>query len=285
MTDSHSRKPGWLKTKIPSGKNYVLLKDLVGKHKLHTICESGKCPNVSECWGAGTATFMILGDICTRSCKFCAVTTGRPMPPDKDEMVKIAESINLMKLKHCVITSVDRDDLPDYGAKFWADTISVIKEKCPAVTIEALIPDFKGDAGLLRLVANSAPNIISHNLETVERLTPEIRTFATYRRSLEVLRILSKCGVRTKSGIMVGLGETKDEVFQVMDDLIENNCRIITIGQYLQPTKQNIPVKEYISPEVFLEYKDAALAKGFIVAECAPLVRSSYNAEKHLYDY
>lgn len=276
------RKPEWLKIKLSKGNEYLNVKDIVKKHHLHTICESGDCPNLGECWSRGTATFMILGNICTRNCKFCNVTSGKPMSPDAEEPQHIATSIKLMKLKHCVITSVDRDDLPDYGAAHWAATILKVKEINPDTTIEVLIPDFQGNKASLQKVMDAKPEIISHNLETVERLTPLIRSKAKYRLSLEVLEYIAKGGVRAKSGIMLGLGEKEEEILQTMDDLLAVNCKIITIGQYLQPSRQNIAVEEYITPEKFEFYRLKAIEKGFEFAESAPMVRSSYHAEKQI---
>ncbi len=282
MTDQPKRKPDWLKIKIPSGKEYVQVKEIVNRHKLHTICTSGLCPNMAECWGRGTATFMILGDICTRSCKFCATKTGRPGVVDQDEPGNLAESVRLMKLKHCVITSVDRDDLPDGGAYHWAETIRQVKALNPATTIEALIPDFMGKSELIQMVIDAGPDVISHNLETVRRLTPEVRSAAQYERSLEVIRQITASGLTAKSGIMVGLGETNDEVVETMDDLLAAGCHVMTIGQYLQPTKQHLPVVEYIHPDKFAKWKEIGLKKGFRFVESTPLVRSSYQAEKHV---
>jgi len=279
MTIINSNKP---KIKLPSESNYFKTKAIVEKYNLHTICQSGNCPNITECWQAGTATFMIMGNICTRSCKFCSVNKGKPLPLDENEPQRIAESIFFMKLKHCVITSVDRDDLPDGGANHWAKTINAIKAKNPNTTIEVLIPDFKGNKNSLDLIIEAKPDIISHNLETVERLTPMIRIVAKYQTSLSVLQYIAEKGITTKSGIMVGLGETKEEILQTMDDLLKVNCRIITIGQYLQPTKENIEVKKYYSPDEFNELKEIALAKGFRYVESSALVRSSYHAEKHI---
>lgn len=276
------RKPAWLKIKLPSGKEYLNVKEIVQQNKLHTICESGKCPNIGECWGAGTATFMILGDICTRSCKFCAVKTGKPLKVNSDEPNQIVESIKLMNLKHCVLTSVDRDDLEDGGSEIWAKTIQLIHKECPDTTIEALIPDFKGNKIHLKILADSKPDIVSHNLETVRRITKEVRSVATYEKSLDVLRFLKICGMITKSGVMVGLGETDDEIYSMMDDLVEVDCDIFTIGQYLQPTKSHLTVKRYVSTEQFFLYKKIGLDKGLKIVESAPLVRSSYHAEKHL---
>lgn len=277
-----ANKPRWLKSRLPEGGSYLLVKRIVEQNKLHTICSSGKCPNLGECWGRGTATFMILGDICTRSCKFCATKTGKPLPLDTGEPNRVAESVKLMSLKHVVITSVDRDDLPDGGAAVWARTISEIRKINPETTIEALIPDFMGDKRDLQKVIAGRPEIISHNLETVKRLTPEIRSTADYAMSLKVLDQISANGITSKSGIMVGLGETEEEVQALMDDLREVSCSIFTIGQYLQPTKDHYPVQEYIHPDQFLKYKDWGLKKGFAHVESEPLVRSSYHAEKHV---
>jgi lipoic acid synthetase len=276
------QKPDWLKTKLPGGSNYKEVKRIVEGHQLHTICSSGKCPNMGECWSAGTATFMILGEICTRSCKFCATLSGKPLMPDAAEPAKVAESIRLMGLKHVVITSVDRDDLQDGGAGHWAGTIREIKRVNPSTTIEVLIPDFDGKAELIEMTASEKPDIISHNLETVERLTPLVRSRAKYRTSLDVIRIIASSGIVTKSGIMVGLGETPPEVLQCMDDLRSAGCEILTIGQYLQPTKKHLEVTEYVTPQIFETYRKEGLARGFSVVESAPLVRSSYHAEKHL---
>lgn len=283
MMSEHKRKPSWLKTKLPTGKKYMDVREVVERNNLHTICTSGKCPNIAECWGNGTATFMILGEICTRSCKFCATPTGKPLPVDREEPGRLAEAIRKMKLKHCVITSVDRDDLEDGGAAIWAETILAIKAKNPGTTIEALIPDLDARPELIATVVEAQPEIISHNLETVRRLTPVIRSRARYEVSLETLRLIAESGtVRAKSGIMVGLGETPEEVYKTMDDLLAVGCKVMTIGQYLQPTKNNWPVHEYITPEQFEEYRTKGLEKGFEVVESAPLVRSSYHAEKHI---
>lgn len=276
------RKPDWLKIKLPKGDNYLKVKGILEEHGLHTICSSGKCPNMGECWNAGTATFMILGDICTRSCKFCATLTGKPLPVDENEPEKIARSIQQLKLKHVVLTSVDRDDLADGGAAIWAATIRRVKELNPETTIETLVPDFGGDAAPLQLVIEAAPDIISHNLETVRRLTPQIRSAAQYDRSLGVLKQVAGSGLRAKSGIMVGLGETADEVLETMDDLRKANCSIFTIGQYLQPTPSHLQVVEFIHPDVFEKYRVAGIDKGFTHVESKPLVRSSYHAEKHV---
>ena len=285
MSDSpekHIRKPDWLKIKLPKGDNYLKVKGILEEQGLHTICSSGKCPNMGECWNAGTATFMILGEICTRSCKFCATKTGKPLPVDANEPLKIAQSVHHLKLKHVVITSVDRDDLPDGGAAIWAETVGKIKELNPGTTIETLVPDFGGNTDQLQLVIDSAPDIISHNLETVRRLTPQIRSAAQYDRSLQVLLQISSSGLRAKSGIMVGLGETEAEVLETMDELRKVNCSIFTIGQYLQPTSAHLKVVEYIHPDVFEKYQVAGIEKGFIHVESKPLVRSSYHAEKHV---
>ena len=270
------------KVKLPGGQSYLSVKNIVKEQGLNTICQSGKCPNLAECWGNGTATFMILGNICTRSCRFCSVVTGKPFPPDINEPEKIAQSVRLMKLKHCVITSVDRDDLKDGGAMHWHNTILEIKRINPLTTIEVLIPDFKFNKASLDLIISAKPEIISHNPETVERLTKEVRVQAKYSRSLEVLKYLSDMGVITKSGIMVGLGESIEEILTTMDNLLQVNCRIITIGQYLQPTSENLQVVKFYSDEEFEEIKNIGINKGFNVVESGNLVRSSYHAEKHL---
>lgn len=276
------RLPKWLKMQRASGANYTKVKNLVERNHLHTICKSGNCPNIGECWNAGTATFMILGDICTRSCKFCGTATGKPHAPDPAEADKLAGSIHMMGLKHCVITSVDRDDLADSGASFWAEVIRKIREMNPGITIETLIPDFKGVEEDIQKVIDAAPDVISHNLETVERLTPQIRSAARYRRSLDVLSFMADRGVKTKSGIMLGLGETEPEIYQTMDDLREANCSVLTMGQYLQPSLDHMEVVEYIDPERFEAYRQTALDLGFTDVESHPLVRSSYHAEKHV---
>jgi lipoyl synthase len=275
------RLPRWMKMKMPKGESYSKVKNLVEKHQLHTICTSGRCPNIGECWGRGTATFMILGDICTRSCKFCGVTTGKPLPTDENEPERVAESIKIMGLKHCVITSVDRDDLKDGGASVWHQTIIKIKECSPHTKIEVLIPDFQGRKDLIQKVMDAKPEVISHNLETVERLTPEIRSAAKYRGSLDVLKYVADSGIMAKSGIMLGLGETEDEVYQTMDDLLEAGVKVMTIGQYLAPTKEHLQVKKYIHPDQFQKYHDIGISKGFTFVESSPLVRSSYRAELH----
>ena len=276
------RKPSWLKIRRSSGEEFSKVKKIVAENQLHTICQSGNCPNMSECWNAGTATFMILGEICTRSCKFCATQTGRPLPPNPAEKIKVARAIRLMKLKHCVITSVDRDDLPDGGAQIWADTVEEVRKENPGTTIEVLLPDFKGQKEDLDKVLAVKPDITSHNLETVKRLTPMVRSAAQYERSLDVIRWIREAGLKTKSGIMVGLGESFEEVLECMDDLASAGCQIITIGQYLQPTLEHLPVEEYIHPDVFARYKEEGLKKGFQIVESNPLVRSSYHAENHI---
>lgn len=276
------RKPDWLKVSLSSTGNFSEVKKIVQQHHLHTICTSGKCPNICDCWARGTATFMILGEICTRSCKFCNTLTGQPLPVDPKEPANVAESIQVMQLKHAVITSVDRDDLPDLGAAHWAETIRSIKSINPGITVETLIPDFQGKDSLIDIVIEAQPEIISHNIETVRRLTPFVRSAAKYDVSLHVLTHIAQRGTVAKSGLMVGLGETEEEVLGTMDDLLQAGCSILTIGQYLQPSRKNIPVTEYIEPEQFARYKTLGLAKGFRQVESAPLVRSSYHAENHL---
>lgn len=276
------QKPDWLKTRVPAGKEYLQVKDIVSRHKLHTICTSGHCPNMCDCWERGTATLMILGDICTRSCRFCNVETGKPLPADRDEPERVAGSVSLMGLKHCVLTSVDRDDMEDGGAGIWAETIRAVKRENPGTTIEALIPDFMGRKELLQTVFDSAPEVISHNLETVRRLTPRVRSVASYDRSLDVIRMISKAGIRSKSGLMTGLGESREEILEAMDDLREAGCEVFTLGQYLQPTRQHLPVASYTTPEEFEYFRKAGLEKGFAHVESHPLVRSSYRAEKHV---
>jgi lipoic acid synthetase len=278
---SRKRLPSWMRMQMPGGEHYMQVKEQVGKHGLHTICTSGNCPNIGECWAAGTATFMILGEICTRSCKFCAVKTGKPLPVDEGEALRLANTIRTMGIRHAVITSVDRDDLSDKGAGFWARTIRLLKEELPGLSMETLIPDFDADPVLVQLVIDAAPEVISHNLETVERLTPQVRSRAKYRSSLEVIRQIARSQVTSKSGIMLGLGETEEEVLQCMDDLLEAGCEVLTLGQYLQPTMEHMPVEEYIHPDQFESYGRTALAKGFKAVESNPLVRSSYHAEKH----
>lgn len=275
------RLPGWLKMQRASGANYSVVKKVVDSNNLHTICTSGNCPNIGECWNAGTATFMILGDICTRACKFCATTTGRPLPPDRGEPMRLAHSISIMKLKHCVITSVDRDDLPDGGASFWAETIRCIKEINPLTTIETLIPDFDGKPENIRMIIDAGPDVISHNIETVRRLTPSIRTKAKYDTSLDVIRQIVSGGKRAKSGFMVGLGETTSEIYETMADIKNTGCNVLTIGQYLQPGLSYMAAVEYIVPDMFLEFRKKGLEMGFDFVESHPLVRSSFHAEKH----
>lgn len=278
----HVKKPDWLKISIGTNARYTETKRIVDTHKLHTICSSGRCPNLGECWGKGTATFMIGGAICTRSCKFCNTQTGKPLPLDPEEPMRVAESIRLMKLNHAVITSVDRDDLPDLGASHWAKTLTTIRKVNPDITLEALIPDFQSRQELIAQVTDTRPEILSHNMETVRRLTPLVRSVARYDNSLAVIRQIAESGVTAKSGIMVGLGETPDEVEETMDDLIANGCKILTIGQYLQPTRKHYPVHEYVTPEQFARYREIGEKKGFAKVESGPLVRSSYHAEKHL---
>ncbi|MCK5465193.1 MAG: lipoyl synthase [Bacteroidales bacterium] len=276
------RLPEWFRMERPAGGNYSHLKNLSEKNNLHTICKSGNCPNIGECWNAGTATFMILGDICTRACKFCSVSTGKPKPVDWDEPRRLAESIKTLGVKHCVLTSVDRDDLEDGGASFWAETIRTVKKINPQVTLETLIPDFRGRHNYIQLVIDAGPEVISHNLETVQRLTSRIRSLNKYETSLDVVRYISSKGSISKSGIMLGLGETRDEVLDTMEDLRGTGCKVLTIGQYLQPTLHHYPVKDYIHPDVFREYKKIGLEMGFRFVESSPLVRSSYHAERHV---
>jgi lipoyl synthase len=276
------RLPGWMKMKMPKGESYSKVKNLVANHGLHTICTSGNCPNIGDCWSRGTATFMILGDICTRRCKFCAVKSGRPLAPDLKEPEKVAESVRIMGVKHCVITSVDRDDLDDQGAEIWARTITEVKKVNTETRIEVLIPDFRGKEELIQQVIDAGPDVISHNLETVERLTPFVRFASKYRRSLDVVRYVAKNYKIAKSGIMLGLGETHEEVLQTMDDLRDAGCKVMTIGQYLAPTATHMPVVEYIEPAQFAQYRRIGLEKGFSFVESAPLVRSSYRAEEHV---
>ncbi len=282
MTERPLKKPEWLKINLRIDDKFREVEQTIQSNGLNTICTSGNCPNKTECFRRGTATIMILGSICTRHCKFCNVEAGRPFSPDENEPRRVAETIAKLELKHCVLTSVDRDDLPDYGATHWAKTISLAKEINPDITIEALIPDFSANFELIQIVAQAGADIISHNLETVPRLTPLLRSKASYESSLKVLEYLYSLGVRTKSGIMVGVGETQEEVLAVMDDLLNVSCKIMTIGQYLQPTKKHYAVREYIHPDVFEFYKEQALAKGFEFIESGPLVRSSYFAEKHI---
>jgi lipoic acid synthetase len=280
--EERKRRPDWLRVKLPVGENYRHVRHLVDTYKLHTICESGNCPNMGECWGAGTATFMILGNICTRSCAFCAVKTGRPTELDWDEPNRVAQAVKLMQVKHAVITSVDRDDLKNGGSKVWAATVRKIREVSPQTTLETLIPDFKGNIDAINDIIEVAPEVVSHNMETVKRLYRLVRPQAKYERSLFVIRLLKQRGMRTKSGIMVGLGETKDEVLELMDDLVDAGCDVFTIGQYLQPTKMHLPVFEYVTPETFAMYREEGMKRGFKYVESGPLVRSSYHAERHV---
>lgn len=276
------RKPDWLRVKLPIGESYKNVRSLVDQYHLHTICQSGNCPNMGECWGEGTATFMILGNTCTRSCSFCAVKTGRPPEYDEDEPRRVAEAIKLMKVKHAVITSVNRDELKDRGAEIWYQTIKAVKELSPFTTIETLIPDTRGNWEALERMISAGQEVVSHNMETVESLYRKVRPQARYSRSLEQIKRTKAYGKRTKSGIMVGLGEKDKEVYQIMDDLREHGCDVLTIGQYLQPTKMHLEVSEYVHPEKFAEYKSVGLEKGFDFVESGPLVRSSYHAERHL---
>jgi lipoic acid synthetase len=280
--NQRAKKPDWLRVKLPTGENYLNVRKLVDQHKLHTICESGNCPNMGECWGAGTATFMILGNICTRSCGFCAVATGRPLAVDLDEPMRVAESVKLMGVKHCVITSVDRDELKDGGSIIWKETIEAIRKISPGTTIETLIPDFQGIPENIQRIIDVKPEIVSHNMETVRRLTKQVRIQAKYDRSLGVLKMLREGGCKTKSGVMLGLGEREEEVLETLDDLAGAGVEILTLGQYLQPTKKHLPVVEFVHPDKFAFYKEIALKKGFRYVESGPLVRSSYHAEKHI---
>ncbi|MDK7375041.1 MULTISPECIES: lipoyl synthase [Weeksella] len=283
QADGRVKKPEWLRVKLPTGKKHRELRGLVDKYKLNTICQSGSCPNMGECWGEGTATFMILGNVCTRSCGFCGVKTGRPEQVDWAEPEKVARSIKLMKIKHAVITSVDRDDLKDMGSIIWAETIQAVRRISPGTTMETLIPDFQGIEKHIDRVVKAAPEVLSHNMETVRRLTREVRIQAKYDRSLEVLRYAKEAGQRrTKTGLMLGLGETEEEVYETIHDVANANVDVITIGQYLQPTKKHLPLKEFITPEQFKKYEDFARGLGFRHVESGPLVRSSYHAEKHI---
>ena len=276
------RKPEWLKVKIPIGENYKKVRNLVDTYKLHTICESGNCPNMGECWGAGTATFMILGNVCTRSCSFCAVATGRPKFVDYEEPKRVAEAIKLMQVKHAVITSVNRDELPDKGAQIWYETVRAVKELSPETTIETLIPDTKGDWNALEIMISAGQEVVSHNMETVKRLYRKVRPQAKYERSLEQIQRMKDYGKRTKSGIMLGLGETDEEVFEILNDLKNHGCDVVTLGQYLQPTKMHIEVAEFIHPSIFAKYKEYGLSIGLPYVESGPMVRSSYHAERHI---
>ncbi|MBL7863472.1 MAG: lipoyl synthase [Cyclobacteriaceae bacterium] len=280
--ETRKRKPNWLRVKLPVGPEYAHVRKLVDTHKLHTICESGNCPNMGECWGAGTATFMILGNVCTRSCTFCAVATGRPTEYDADEPRRVAEAIKLMNVKHAVITSVNRDELKDRGAEIWYQTVVETKKSSPMTTIETLIPDTKGNWDALHRMIDGGQEVVSHNMETVERMYRRVRPQAKYERSLEQLRRIREAGKRTKSGIMLGVGETQEEVFKAMDDLAANGLMILTLGQYLQPTKMHLEVAEYVHPDVFAMYKEEGLKRGLRYVESGPLVRSSYHAERHV---
>ncbi|MBE51155.1 MAG: lipoyl synthase [Flavobacteriales bacterium] len=275
-------KPKWLKVKLPTGKAYRNIRSITKSNNLHTICESGNCPNMGECWGAGTATFMILGNICTRSCGFCSVMTGRPLKVDTLEPYKVARSVKLMKVKHAVITSVDRDDLKDGGASIWVETINAIRRLNPSTTMETLIPDFKGKKEDINKIIKAHPEVVSHNLETVSRLTRQVRVQAKYERSLQTLNVLFQGGMRTKSGIMLGLGETEEEIKETMHDLLNVGVKILTMGQYLQPTKKHLKVVDFITPSQFSYYKELGLSLGFEHVESSPLVRSSYHAERHV---
>jgi lipoic acid synthetase len=281
-TQSKIQKPNWLRVKLPIGESYKHVRGLVDKHKLHTICESGNCPNMGECWGEGTATFMILGNVCTRSCGFCAVATGRPEAVDWDEPQRVAEAIHLMKVKHAVLTSVDRDELKDGGSIIWYNTIKAVRSLSPDTTMETLIPDFRGIQDQIQRIIDAAPDVVSHNMETVERMTRQVRIQAKYRRSLDVLKTLKQGGMRTKTGIMLGLGETKEEVIQSMEDLVGVGTDVLTLGQYLQPTKKHLPVQRYVHPDEFAELREIGYKIGFDYVESGPLVRSSYHSEKHV---
>jgi lipoic acid synthetase len=279
---SRLKKPDWLRVKLPIGENYKHVRGLVDTHQLHTICESGNCPNMGECWGAGTATFMILGNVCTRSCGFCAVATGRPDAVDWDEPQRVAEAMHLMKVKHAVITSVDRDELKDGGSIIWYNTIKAVKALNPDTTLETLIPDFRGNVEQIQRIIDAAPDVVSHNMETVERITRQVRIQAKYRRSLLVLKTLKEGGMRTKTGIMLGLGERKEEVIETMKELVAVNCDVLTLGQYLQPTPKHLPVQRFVHPDEFAELKEIGYELGFDYVESGPLVRSSYHSETHV---
>jgi lipoic acid synthetase len=281
-TPQKRSKPDWLRVKLPIGESYKHVRNLVDTHKLHTICESGNCPNMGECWGAGTATFMILGNVCTRSCGFCAVATGRPDAVDWDEPQRVAEAIHLMKVKHAVLTSVDRDELKDGGSIIWYNTIKAVKALNPTTTLETLIPDFKGEKWNIQRIIEAAPEVVSHNIETVERLTRQVRIQAKYWRSMEVIKTLKEGGMRTKSGIMLGLGEQTEEVYQTLRDLKNAGCDVVTIGQYLQPSKRHLAVQRFVHPDEFKDYKSFGYELGLDYVESGPLVRSSYHSERHL---
>jgi len=283
ISESRPKRPEWLKVRLPMGENYRNVRSIVDEYKLHTICQSGSCPNMGECWGAGTATFMILGNVCTRSCSFCAVKTGRPNEYDTDEPRRVAEAIWLMKVKHAVITSVNRDELQDRGAEIWYQTVRLVKERSPETTIETLIPDTKANWEALERMISAGQEVVSHNMETVPRLYRKVRPQAKWERSLEQIRRTKAYGKRTKTGIMVGLGETREEIFQAMDELVANGCDILTLGQYLQPTKMHLEVAEFVHPDTFAEYREIGLSKGLKYVESGPLVRSSYHAERHVF--
>ena len=280
--EAKRKKPDWLRVKLPIGKEYAQVRKLVDEHKLHTICESGNCPNMGECWGSGTATFMILGNVCTRSCSFCAVATGRPPEYDIDEPRRVAEAIHLMRVKHAVITSVNRDELKDRGAEIWYQTVTETKKLSPKTTIETLIPDVKNNWDALYRMISAGQEVVSHNMETVESLYRRVRPQAKYSRSLEQIKLTKESGKRTKTGIMLGLGEKKEEIHKTMDELVSHGCDILTLGQYLQPTKMHIEVAEFIHPDLFAEYREEGLTRGLKYVESGPLVRSSYHAEKHV---
>ncbi len=279
---ARKRKPNWLRVKLPIGERYKKVRTLVDEYNLHTICQSGSCPNMGECWGAGTATFMILGNTCTRSCSFCAVKTGRPPEYDEDEPRRVAEAIQLMEVKHAVITSVNRDERKDRGAEIWYQTVRAVKELSPETTIETLIPDVRATWDALERMISAGQEVVSHNMETVEALYRKVRPQAKYARSLEQIKRTKEFGKRTKSGFMVGLGETDEQVFKIMDDLLEHGCDVVTIGQYLQPTPMHLEVASFVHPDKFAEYKEVGMQKGFDFVESGPLVRSSYHAERHL---
>lgn len=281
-TESRIKKPNWLRVKLPIGESYKHVRGLVDKNKLHTICESGNCPNMGECWGEGTATFMILGNICTRSCRFCAVATGKPKPIDWDEPQRVAEAISLMQVKHAVLTSVDRDEQPDGGSIIWYNTIKAVKSLTPETTLETLIPDFRGIEEQIQRIVDAAPEVVSHNMETVERITKKVRVQAKYHRSLFVLDYLKRGGMRTKTGIMLGIGETKEEIVETMQHLVNVGCDVLTLGQYLQPTPKHLPLQRFVHPDEFAELKEIGYNLGFDYVESGPLVRSSYHSEKHV---
>jgi len=277
-----AEKPPWLKVKLPSGENYRFVRSVIDENRLHTVCESAHCPNMGECWGAGTATLMLLGNICTRSCGFCAVLTGRPTELDWEEPERVARAVALMRLQHCVLTSVNRDELKDGGAEIWARTIRAIKTRCPGTTIEVLLPDFKGNWDALYRVLEEKPDVVSHNMETVPRLYRQVRPQAKYERSLEFIRRTKEAGFRTKSGAMLGIGETHEEILALMQDLLDHGCDVLTLGQYLQPTPQHLPVQRFVTPEEFEMYRQIGLEMGFDYVESGPLVRSSYHSERHV---